>query len=77
MATIEVDGETRTIEPRPPRSGEFFRVRPGADRRKDAWVLDNDLTGGPGEKPRVVVRYRLFPNADNAEIGNTGRRVGN
>jgi hypothetical protein len=41
MATIVVGGETRTIEPRLPRAGEYFRVRQGADRRKDATVLDD------------------------------------
>jgi hypothetical protein len=53
MAVIEVNGKTCTIEPRAPRSGEFFRVRPGADRRKDAWVLDNDLTVDPENNPEL------------------------
>jgi hypothetical protein len=52
-AQIEVDGVMRTIEPRPPRAGEWFRVRPGEDRRKDAWVLDNDLTVDPEKNPEL------------------------
>jgi hypothetical protein len=76
----------RTIEPRPPRAGEWFRVRPGADRRKDAWVIDNDLTVDPEKNPELwsdlgywlladPIAEKLLTDDDYAEARKLMRRV--